>query len=102
MYVDRKDFPGAERLFRDALQVYSQTLPANHLNVGIARVRLGRALLLDKRYQDAEAESRAGYEILNTQPSAPEHWMQNAKSDLAREYEALHQPEKAAKFRSDL
>jgi serine/threonine-protein kinase len=102
VYVDRKDFPGAEKLFRDALQVYSQTLPADHLNVGIARVRLGRALLLDKRYQDAEAESRAGYEILNKQPSAPEHWMQNAKSDLAREYEALHQPEEAAKFRSDL
>jgi serine/threonine-protein kinase len=102
VYVDRKDYPGAEKLFREALQMYSQTLPPDHLNVGIARVRLGRALLLDKRYQDAEAESRAGYEILNKQPSAPEHWKQNAKSDLAREYEALHQPEEAAKFRSDL
>jgi serine/threonine-protein kinase len=69
--------------------------------VGIARVRLGRALLLDKRYQDAEAESRVGYEILTKQPGAPERWMQNARTDLAHEYEALHQPEKAAKFRPD-
>lgn len=102
VYVDRKDFTGAEKLFRDALQIYSQTLPADHLNIGITHVRLGRAFLLDKRYQDAEAESRAGYEILTKQSSAPERWMQNAKTDLAREYEALHQPEKAAKFRSDL
>jgi serine/threonine-protein kinase len=102
VYVERKDYLGAEKLFREALQMYSQTLPANHLNVGIARVRLGRALLLDKRYQEAETESRTGFEILSKQPSAPEHWMQNARTDLAREYEALHQPEKAAKFHSEL
>jgi len=100
VYVDRKDYFGAEKLFRDALQIYSQTLPTGHLNVGIARVRLGRALLLEKRYQDAEAESRGGYEILAKQSSAPERWMQNARTDLAREYEVLHQPEKAAQFRS--
>jgi hypothetical protein len=96
VYVDRKDYFGAEKLFRDALQIYSQTLPTGQLNVGIARVRLGRALLLEKRYQDAEAESRGGYEILAKQSSAPERWMQNARTDLAREYEVLHQPEKAA------
>jgi len=100
--VERKDYLGAEKLFQEALQMYVQTLPANHINVGIARVRLGRALLLDKRYQEAETESRTGFEILSKQPSAPEHWMQNARTDLAREYEALHQPEKAAKFHSEL
>jgi len=99
--VERKDYVGAEKLFLDALQIYSQTLPADHLNVGIARVRLGRALLLDRRFQDAETESREGYEILTRQPSAPDHWMQNARTDLVSEYEALHQPEKAAKFRSE-
>jgi len=102
VYVERKDFAGAEKLFREALQMYSQTLPPDHLNVGIARVRLGRALLLDKRYQDAENESRTGFEVLKKKPSAPERWMQNARTDLAKEYEALHQPEKAAKFRTEL
>jgi len=102
VYVERKDYAGAEKLFREALQIYSQTLPADHLNVGIARVRLGRALLLNKHYQEAETESRGGYEILVKLPSAPQRWMQNARTDLAREYEALHQPAQAAKFRSDL
>jgi serine/threonine-protein kinase len=102
VYIDRKDYGGAEKLFREALQIYSQTLPAEHLNVGIARVRLGRALLLDKRFAEAEAQSRAGFEILSKQPSAPERWMQNARTDLVREYEALHQPEQAAKFQNNL
>jgi serine/threonine-protein kinase len=100
--VDRKDYSGAEKSFHEALQIYDQTLPPDHLNVGIARVRLGRALLLDKRYADAESESRAGYEILKKQPSAPERWINNAQTDLAREYEALHQPDKAEKFRAAL
>jgi len=100
--VDRKDYSGAEKSFHEALQIYDQTLPPDHLNVGIARVRLGRALLLDKHYSEAESESRAGYEILKKQPSAPERWINNAQTDLAREYEALHQPDKAEKFRAAL
>ena len=100
VYVERKDYAGAEKLFREALQIYAQTLPPDHLNVGIARVRMGRALLMDKRYQDAEAESRSGYDILSKQPSAPDRWMQMARTDLVQEYEALHQPEKANQFRS--
>jgi serine/threonine protein kinase/tetratricopeptide (TPR) repeat protein len=98
--VDRKDYSGAEKSFQEALQIYSQTLPPDHLNVGIARVRLGRALLLDKRYSEAESESRAGYEILKKQSSAPVRCINNAPTDLAREYEALHQPDKADKFRA--
>jgi serine/threonine-protein kinase len=98
--VDRKDYSGAEKSFYEALEIYAQTLPPDHLNVGIARVRLGRALLLDKHYSEAESESRVGYEILKKQPSAPERWINNAQTDLAREYELLRQPDKAEKFRT--
>jgi hypothetical protein len=55
---------------------------------------------LDTRYQEAEAESRAGYEILSKQPSAPERWMQIARTDLARESEALRKAAKTASFHS--
>ena len=102
VWVDRKNYGEAERLFREALRLYSETLPAGHLNVGIARVRLGHALVLDHRYPDAEPESLAGYEILTKQPSAPERWLQTARADLAQEYEASHQLEKAKKFRAEL
>jgi len=80
----------------------ADTLPPEHLNVGVARVRLGHTLALERRYQDAEGESLAGYEILTKPPSAPERWLQNARTDLVQDYEALHQADKANKFRVEL
>jgi eukaryotic-like serine/threonine-protein kinase len=99
--VDKKEYGRAEQLYREALQMYSRTLAPDHQLVGIAHTRLGRALLRDHRYAEAEAESRAGYDLLNKQASPPGVWMQFARTDLADVYEALHQPEKAAKFRAE-
>jgi serine/threonine-protein kinase len=102
VYVDEKQYTQAVRLFREVLQLYAQTLAADHQLVGIARIRLGRALLRQRRYAEAETESRAGYEILLKQPTPPAAWLQWAQTDLAAEYEALGQPEKAAAFRAEL
>lgn len=102
VYVDRKNYGAAERLYREALQVYDKTLSTDHLNVGIARVRLGRALVLQQRFHEAEVESRSGYEILSKQSSAPEHWLEMARTDLVASYDALKQAEKSAKFRAEL
>jgi serine/threonine protein kinase len=99
VYVERKEYARAELLFQDALQIYSQTLPADHQNVGICRVRLGDALAAEHRYPEAETESLGGYQILSSKSSGPQKWLQMARQDLASEYEALHQPEQAAKFR---
>ncbi|HET7205833.1 MAG TPA: serine/threonine-protein kinase [Terriglobales bacterium] len=101
VYIERKNYNRAEQLFREALGIYAQTLPADHLNVGIAHVRLGRALLLNRHEKEAEAESRAGYDILVKQKSAPAKWLQMARTDLAQEYEALRENDKAARFRSE-
>jgi len=101
VYGEQKQYARAETLYRQALQMYAQTLPPDHQNVGITKVRLGRALLQQHRYTEAEPESRTGYEILlKTNPDA--HWTKNARKDLAEEYEALNQPEKAAPFRATL
>ena len=102
VYVEEKKYADGERLFRDALAMYSQTLSPGHQLFGIARVRLGRTLFLAHRYADAEAESRAGLEILAKQASPSKYWLDKARSDLAEEYEALHQPQKAAEFRAEL
>lgn len=100
VYSQRKDYVRAEEYFRDALQVYSKSLRPDHLSVGISRVRLGNALLGEHRNAEAEVESRSGYEILTKQTSPTVKWVQMARSDLAEEYEALKQPEKAAQFRA--
>jgi serine/threonine-protein kinase len=100
VYPDRKNPDQAERLFRDAIRRYGETLAADHLYVGTVRIRLGRALLRQRRFTEVEAESRAGYEIVSRKPDPPATWLQNAREDLAAEYESLGQADKAAAFRA--
>lgn len=101
VYATRKQYSRAEQLFRDALQRYVGTLPADHLNVGIGHARLGNVLAAERRYAEAETESRAGYEILRKQKNPTLKWLQMARTDLAEEYEMLHQPVKAQQYRAE-
>jgi serine/threonine-protein kinase len=102
VYADRKDYQGAERCYQDALAQYAATLPADHLYVGITRLKLGRAFLKARRYAEAERESRVAYDIVSKQPEPPQKWLGIARTDLVAEYEALGRPQEAAKYRSEL
>lgn len=99
---DKKDYPRAEQLFRDVVRRYQETLPADNVNTGIAHVKLGRTLLREKHYKDAEPETMAGYEILRKQSSPSNSFIRAACKDLAAEYDALKQPQQAARFRAEL
>lgn len=100
VYDMRKRYPEAERLFREVLRRYSDVLAPDHQLVGIALVRLGRTLQHESRYADAAAQSAAGYDILMKQSAPPAAWLNNARHDLAIDYERLRQPANAAKFRA--
>ena len=54
-----------------------------------------------RRYAEAQVESLAGYEILSRQMSPTASWIKNARQDLAEEYDALNEPEKAKRFRTE-
>jgi serine/threonine-protein kinase len=82
--------------------LYTETLSANHINTGIARIKLGRCLLHQQEYAEAATESRAGYEILVKQMAPNVSWLVNAREDLAAEYDAMKRPEEAAQFRAQL
>jgi serine/threonine-protein kinase len=69
------------------------------MNTGIAHIKLGRALVRQKRYAEAEGHTLAGYDILIHQTSPTVSWLQSARKDLVTIYDALNQPEKAAQFR---
>ncbi len=101
-YAERRDYREAERCYQEALRRYDETLPAGHLYFGITRIKLGRALLKARRYPDAERETRSGYEIVLAQSEPSVRWLENARTDLAAEYEALGRPKEAAKFRAEL
>jgi serine/threonine-protein kinase len=97
--LERGQNERAEQLLRGAIERFQAALPAGHMNTAVAEIRLGHALVGEKRYQEAEKETRAGYEALTKQTGQPVSAMQMARRDLAAAYEALHEPEKAAKFR---
>jgi serine/threonine-protein kinase len=100
--MQRKDFAHAEQLYREALQAYAKTLPAEHINVGITNIKLGRALLRQQKYVEAELHSLQGYTILSKQANPSVGWLKNARTDLGEIYDALHQPDKARRFRAEL
>jgi serine/threonine-protein kinase len=101
VYASREDWPRAEKIYRQVIPIFTESQSASHINTGIARVKLGRSLLRQDRYAEAEAETRAGYEILVKQMDPKVTWLVNARKDLAEEYDALKQPEQAARFRAE-
>jgi serine/threonine-protein kinase len=102
VYLKTEQYSRAERLLRDAIQVYARVLPAGHLNTAIAQIKLGRALVRQKRYQEAEEHTLAGYAILTKQASPSLDFLQGARADLVRIYDALGPREKATRFRTEL
>jgi eukaryotic-like serine/threonine-protein kinase len=102
VYMAQRDWASAEKIFRQVIPLYTETQSATHINTGIARTKLGRVLLGERRFAEAEAETRAGYDILSPQMDPKVSWLTNARQDLVQEYDALHQPQQAAKFRAEI
>ena len=99
VYLARKDYPRAEKMFREVVQRYTEALSADHLYTGIGQIKLGRALAGEKHYEDAEQHLLAGYKVLMKQTSPSASWLQSARKELVNVYQALDEPEKAAQFR---
>jgi serine/threonine-protein kinase len=101
-YYGRHQYARAEELYRDAVRRFSDAQGANHMNTGIARMKLGRALLHQRRFAEAQVETLAGYEIMVKQANPAVTFVQNARKDLVAEYDSLKQPDKAARFVAEL
>ncbi len=101
VYSAREEWPRAEKIYRQVIPIFTESQSANHINTGVARIKLGRTLLRQKRFAEAEAESHAGYDLLVKQMDPKVSWLVNARRDLAEEYDALKQPDQAAKFRTE-
>ena len=89
VYMARKDNAQAEQLFLQALAMYAQTLPPGNVDEGITRIKLGRALLRQNRFADAQAQTLAGYQIVSARQSPTVAYLQNARQDLAQEAAAI-------------
>jgi serine/threonine-protein kinase len=102
VYMDRKDWRRAEQMYRDVNRRFGETLPADHMNRAIAEVKLGRTLVRQHRYIEAEPHTLAGLQILLKQTSPSVSWLRGARKDLVEIYTAAGQPRKAAEFQAQL
>ena len=92
VYQKRGELARAEGVFRDVIRRYGEVLEPDHQLVGIARVRLGNVLLLERHVADAEGETQAGYDILVKKSPPPAVWLENARKDLAQEHAGRGSP----------
>jgi len=98
-YMDKKDYASAEPIFRDVIRRLTEVLPPDNVNTGIARIKLGRTLLRQNRYAEAEEQTHAGFDSLSKQMDPTVSWLRSARKDLVAEYTGMNQPEQAAKFK---
>lgn len=99
--LEKNNLPCAERMYRDAvsrLDAYS----ANSLNDAVAHLKLGRALLREGRYAQAEPESLFGYNYLVANVAPNDRFLVMARKDLASIYDGLYDTEKATRYRAEL
>ena len=97
--IDRGDFAEGERFYREALRRYAETLPPGHLYHGIAHLKLGRALLKARRFDEALKETLAGFDVVSHQSEPAPRWLSMAHTDLGQEYDALGRRAEAAHAR---
>jgi serine/threonine-protein kinase len=102
VYMSSGDNVRAEGYFHQALAAYEGAEPATSINVGIARIKLGRVLMRQKRYAEAERQTRMGYDNLVSQADSEISFLKAARKDLVADYEALGRTAEAARFRAEL
>jgi hypothetical protein len=69
---------------------------------GVGRVRFGHALLAAGQAAEAEAQSRAGYELLIKRKDPQAVWLDMARQDLATAYRTLGRTADADRFQGEL
>jgi serine/threonine-protein kinase len=47
--------PRADKIYRQEISTFTELQSAKHIDTGVARIKLGRALLRQNRYAEAEA-----------------------------------------------
>ena len=85
-----------EKLLREAVEIRTSTLPADHYWVALANSSLGECLMIEKKYNDAEPLLVESYESLKSSQGKSNPRTELAMQRLVALYAAEHKPEKAA------
>ena len=96
VYLKLAQYPRAEKIFSDVLQILVKDNLARTFNAGVTRIKLGRALTREGRYREAEAQLHEGCDILRQMAGPNAEWIVSVRPDLATIYQAIGQPAKPA------
>ena len=96
----QKDYACAEKNYREAVRRFDAASPES-MNNAIAHVKLGRTLLSEQKYVEAEKNTLTGYNYLVKHAAPNSMYLVSARKDLAAIYDGLHQPQQAARFRAE-
>jgi serine/threonine-protein kinase len=99
--LDQKDYACAEKNYREAVRRLDAS-SEDSVNAVIAHLKLGRALLRESRFHDAEGETFPAYQYLVKHVPANNGFLSAARKDLAAIYDGMRNSEKAAHFRAEL
>ena len=89
----RERFDSAKAILGDVVERFSEAYSADDMNTAIARIKLGRALIKQGRFAEAERESRTGHDLLAGRTDPAVSWLRAARKDLVAAYEAVGRPE---------
>lgn len=100
VYQAEGRYAKCESMLLDVVGRFTRAVGSGNVNTGMAQVRLGRTLLLEKKYSASAAHSLVGYQTLVKQLNPDSGWLSGARHDLAVDYGALGKPQLAAHFRT--
>ncbi len=96
----RGDATGAETTFREALRIYTQTLPVDHPFEAEAKSGLGACLAAQGRYAEAEPLLQEGYTLLVEKRSPRHANTRRALERLITLYREWGKPDEAARYQA--
>jgi serine/threonine protein kinase/Tfp pilus assembly protein PilF len=99
--LDEKDYACAEKMYREAVRRLDAA-SSESLSAAIAHLKLGRALLRQNRFAEAEPQTLTAYKYLSRQVSSTDTFLAASRKDLAAIYDGLRDKEKALHYRSEL
>jgi len=84
------------------VKAFTQRPMPGNMNVGIAELHLGEALLGQKRYREAVKPLTDAHDLLKTGPPVFASKLDDTRRALAHAYQALNEPDKAAIYQGEL
>jgi eukaryotic-like serine/threonine-protein kinase len=99
--LDEKDYACAEKSYREAVRRLDAS-SKDSTNAVIAHLKLGRVLLREGRFRDAEVEDLPAYQYLVKHVAADNGFLRASRKDLALIYDGLHRSDQAAHYRAEL